>query len=147
MRLRLLLTLLLAPLAAQAETCEATVGSADTMSFDVRTINVPSSCESFTVHFEHRGRMPKTGMGHNWVLTRATDVEGVAKAGVAAGAASGFVPQGDSRVIAATPLLGGGERASVSFKVGMLAKDDKYTYFCSFPGHWSMMRGTLKLGA
>ncbi len=147
MRLRLLLPLLLAPLAAQAENCEATVGSADTMSFDVRTITVPSTCEAFTVHFEHRGRMPKTGMGHNWVLTRAADVEGVAKAGVAAGAASGFVPQGDARVIAATPLLGGGERASVSFKVGALARDDKYTYFCSFPGHWSMMRGTLKLGA
>lgn len=147
MRLRLLLPLLLAPLAAQAETCEATVGSSDSMSFDVRSITVPSTCTQFTVHFEHRGRMPKTGMGHNWVLTRAADVEGVAKAGVTAGAANDFVPQGDERVIAATPLLGGGERASVSFAVSGLGKDEKYTYFCSFPGHWSMMRGTLKLGA
>lgn len=145
MRLKLLLPLLLAPVVAQAQTCETTVGSADTMTFDVRSITVPSSCETFTVHFQHRGRMPKTGMGHNWVLARSADVESIAKAGVAAGAENSFIAKGDARVIAATPLLGGGESASVSFQVSALGKDEKYTYFCSFPGHWSMMRGSLKL--
>jgi azurin len=146
MRTQLLIAMAFMPGIALANTCEITISSSDTMTYDTRSVTVPASCEEFTVNFQHKGRMPKTGMGHNWVLTKSSNVAEVAKAGVAAGADNNFTVQGDERIIAATPLLGGGESATVKFKTSSLSKDEAYTYFCSYPGHWAMMRGTLKLG-
>jgi azurin len=48
-------------------------------------------------------------------------------------------------VLAATRLIGGGETASVTFFVASMKPGEEYAYFCSFPGHASMMRGTLAL--
>ncbi|EMR14006.1 azurin blue-copper protein [Methylophaga lonarensis MPL] len=147
MRIRFLLPLAVVffPAMAVADSCEFTIGSADSMSFDTRSIVVPASCESFTVTLQHNGRLPKTGMGHNWVLTRNADTTDVARAGASAGIANDFLPQDDSRIIAATPIIGGGESASVTFETALLSKDESYTYFCSFPGHSAMMRGSLTL--
>ena len=147
MRLRYLIPLAVVffPSIAAADNCEFAVSAADGMAFDTRSIDVPVSCETFTVNFEHKGRLPKGGMGHNWVLTKSADMNDVAKAASAAGIANDFLPEGDNRIIAATPLLGGGEKASVSFKTAVLSADDAYTFFCSFPGHCSMMRGSLQL--
>ena len=44
-----------------------------------------------------------------------------------------------------TKIIGGGESDSVTFPVAKLAAADSYTFFCSFPGHSSIMKGTLKL--
>ena len=44
-----------------------------------------------------------------------------------------------------TKVIGGGESDSVTFDVSKLAAGQDYTYFCSFPGHFAMMKGTLKL--
>ncbi|MNF19483.1 Azurin [compost metagenome] len=52
---------------------------------------------------------------------------------------------GDARVIAHTKVIGGGEKDSVTFDVSKLAAGTAYTYFCSFPGHFAMMKGSLKL--
>ena len=41
--------------------------------------------------------------------------------------------------------MGGGETDSVTFAVTKLGAADSYTYFCSFPGHSAIMKGTLKL--
>ncbi|MBL8505850.1 MAG: azurin [Methylobacillus glycogenes] len=145
MRSLILLALAFAPVIASAASCETTVTSGDTMTYSTRSISVPASCAEFTVNFEHKGHMPKTGMGHNWVLAKSADVGDVAKEGAHAGADNNFVTPGDKRVIAFTPIIGGGEKTSVKFKVSALSKDEAYTYFCSYPGHFSMMRGTLKL--
>ncbi len=48
-------------------------------------------------------------------------------------------------MIAATKVIGGGESASVSFDVAKLQAGDAYTFFCSFPGHSSIMKGELTL--
>jgi len=42
-------------------------------------------------------------------------------------------------------IVGGGETDSVTFAVTKLGAADSYTYFCSFPGHSAIMKGTLKL--
>jgi azurin len=144
MRYKYLFSLAFFPAIAFATPCEITVSSSDTMTYDTRLITVPLSCQEFTVNFQHKGRMPKTGMGHNWVLAKSADVADIAKTGVASGAVNNFLPQDDSRIIAATPLLGGGESATIKFKTSALNKEEAYTYFCSYPGHWSMMRGGLK---
>ena len=84
-------------------------------------------------------------MGHNWVLTKTADVQAVAADGIPAGVANQYVKTGDTRVIAHTKVLGPGESDSVTFSVKKLTATDSYTFFCSFPGHSGIMKGTLKL--
>ncbi len=128
-----------------AEKCAVTVDSTDSMTFDTQAIEVSKSCKTFTVKLTHSGSLPKAVMGHNWVLTKASDFRGVASDGMTAGAESDYVKPGDERVIAHTKLIGGGETDSVSFDVAKLSAGESYEFLCSFPGHVSMMKGTLKL--
>lgn len=139
------LTLAASPvLAAQ---CDITIESNDAMQFNVKDITVDKSCAQFTVNLKHVGKLPKAAMGHNWVLTKDTDMQGAATDGMAAGVTKDYVKEGDARVLAHTKLIGGGETTSVTFDVSKLAAGQNYTYFCSFPGHWSIMKGKLVLGS
>lgn len=126
--------------------CEAEIESNDAMQFGKASLEVPDSCKQFTVKLKHVGKLPAAAMGHNWVLTRAADVQGVAADGIAAGLANQYVKAGDARVIAFTKIIGGGETATVSFDVAKLKANESYAYFCSFPGHSNLMKGTLRLG-
>ncbi len=84
-------------------------------------------------------------MGHNWVLAKDADVKALAGDSAKAGPAKDYLNDGDPRIIAHTKLVGGGESDSVTFDVSKLSADEKYTFFCSFPGHWAVMKGELKL--
>lgn len=123
--------------------CAADISGDDAMKFDKTSIEVPATCTQFTVTLKHSGVMAKNVMGHNWVLSKTADVQGVATDGMTAGLASAYVKAGDARVIAHTDVIGGGESTSVTFDVARLAAGEAYTYFCSFPGHWALMKGTL----
>jgi len=128
-----------------AATCETTVDSNDAMQFNVKEITIDKSCEKFTVNLKHVGKLPKAAMGHNWVLTKQADMQAVATDGMAAGLPNEYVKVGDDRVIAHTTVIGGGESTSVSFDVSKLSAAENYAFFCSFPGHWAIMKGTVKL--
>ena len=130
---------------ALADTCNLSLDATDTMQYSTKRLEIPSGCTEATVTLHHIGKLPVTSMGHNWVLTRKSDLNAVAAAGASAGAAKGYLPTGDARVIAATRLIGGGESASVTVNVASLRLGEEYGYFCSFPGHATMMRGTLVL--
>jgi azurin len=47
---------------------------------------------------------------------------------------------GDTRIVAATKIVGGGESASVRFLTGQLEAGSSYSYFSSAPGHFSIMK-------
>jgi azurin len=130
---------------ASAATCDVEIEGNDAMKFNKSSIEVPESCKEFTVKLKHTGKLPKAAMGHNWVLTTSADEAGVVKDGMAAGAAKNYVKDGDTRVIAHTSLIGGGESTSVSVNTSKLKAGQSYAYFCSFPGHATLMKGTLKL--
>lgn len=66
------------------------------------------------------------------------------QAGVTAGAANGFVPPHDQRVLAATPLCGRGGEAVVEFAAPQAGD---YPFVCMFPGHGAEMRGVLHVTA
>ncbi len=139
-----LLGLLSTPLLA-AE-CATTIEGSDAMQYNRKTITVPKTCKTFTVTLKHTGKLPKAAMGHNWVLSHSTDESGVVADGMKAGAASSYVKPADTRVIAHTKLIGGGESDSTTFNVAKLKAGETYAYFCTFPGHAALMKGTLSLG-
>lgn len=123
--------------------CSVDIEGNDAMQFNLKTIEVAKSCKDFTVNLKHTGKLAKNVMGHNWVLTTSTDMQAAANDGMPAGLDKDYVKAGDTRVIAHTKVIGGGETTSVTFPVAKLAAGTEYTYFCSFPGHWGIMKGTL----
>lgn len=128
---------------AQADDCSFTLHSNDAMQFDQKNITVSKSCKEFTLKLEHTGKLPKNVMGHNWVLSKTDDVKAIASEGMTAGADNQYLKPNDERVLASTPLIGGGESTSVTFDVSKLDADTAYTFFCSFPGHVAIMQGTF----
>ncbi|AZE87287.1 azurin [Pseudomonas orientalis] len=126
-----------------AAECKVTVDSTDQMSFNTKAIEIDKSCKQFTVELTHSGNLPKNVMGHNWVLTSAANMQPVASDGMAAGVDKNYLKEGDDRVIAHTKLIGAGEKDSVTFDVSKLTAGTDYMFFCSFPGHISMMKGTV----
>lgn len=138
-----LLALLSSPLLA-AE-CSTTIQGNDAMQFNKSSITVPASCAEFTVTLEHTGNLPRNVMGHNWVLTTTADMQAAAANGMQAGLDNNYVDPGDARILAHTRVIGGGESASVTFDVAPLRSGGPYSYFCSFPGHSALMKGTLKV--
>ena len=140
----LLLLALHAPYAV-ARTCALSIGADDQMQFSTAELRVAPDCTRVELTLRHTGTRSVTAMGHNWVLTKTADMEAVEKDGIAAGAANNYVKSGDPRVIAATKLVGGGESATASFDVAKLKAGDAYSFFCSFPGHAALMKGTLQV--
>jgi azurin len=147
MLLKAVTTTVLALLAlpALAAQCELTVDSTDQMTFDQKAIEVSKSCASFAVTLTHSGRLPVQVMGHNWVLSKAADMRGVAGDGMSAGLEAGYLAPGDARVIAHTRLIGAGDKDTIRFDPSALDPGTEYTFFCSFPGHTAMMQGALRL--
>jgi azurin len=139
-----LLALLSTPL--MAAECATTIEGSDAMQFNQKTITVPKTCKSFKVTLKHTGKMPKTAMGHNWVLSHSTDESGVIAGGMQAGAGNNYEKPGDTRIIAHTNLIGGGESDTASINVGKLKAGEQYAFFCTFPGHAALMKGSLSLG-
>lgn len=128
---------------ANAE-CQLTIEGNDAMQYDTLEMSAPASCSEVTVTLVHAGKLPKEAMGHNWVLTASGDFNDVANLGMRAGLANNYIPD-DSRVIAGSEVIGGGGTTSVTFSTDGMTAGADYTYFCSFPGHWGMMKGAFKL--
>lgn len=128
-----------------AAKCSVDIAGNDQMQFDKKEITVSKSCKQFTVNLKHPGTLAKNVMGHNWVLTKQADMQGAVNDGMAAGLDNNYVKKDDARVIAHTKVIGGGETDSVTFDVSKLAAGQDYAYFCSFPGHFALMKGVLKL--
>ena len=52
---------------------------------------------------------------------------------------------GHDLVVAHTRLIGGGESTSVAFPVSKLQGGGPWVFFCSFPGHAALMKGTVTI--
>ena len=135
--------LLMSGVAMAADQCSVEIQGNDQMKYDKASITVPASCKNFTVTLKHVGKMPKSAMGHDWVLTAAADEQTVVNEAMAAGAANDYLKASDPKIIAHTKLIGGGETTSVTFPVSKLKAGEQYKYFCTFPGHAPLMNGVL----
>lgn len=132
-----------AGMAQAAGNCTVSLKGDDAMKFDLKEATVSASCATITLELTHSGKLPAAAMGHNVVIAAASDIQGIDADGMGAGAAADYIKAGDERVIAHSKLVGGGESASVSFAVGKLQGAGPYAFFCSFPGHSAMMKGSI----
>ena len=128
---------------AVVENCATTIESNDAMQFNADSITVPASCTQFTINLKHVGTMAANVMGHNVVISKEADMAGIAADG--ASNAAEHVKAGDTRSIAHTKIIGGGESASVTFDVAKIKDGGPYKFFCSFPGHLALMQGTIQV--
>lgn len=122
--------------AGATETVKLEVG--DNIKYNTDQIEVAAG-STVEVTIEHTGKLPKSAMGHNFVLLKkGTKMTEFANAAMSA-ADSGYVPEGmKDRVIAHTKVVGGGESDTITFEAP--AKGE-YIFLCSFPGHASQMNG------
>ena len=125
---------------ANAQDCSAVVEGNDQIQFVQSELTVSASCTEVSITLKHIGQLAANIMGHNWVLTMTSDYQAVAQAGQAAGPPN-FVPDSDARIMAATPVIGGGEETTITFDISGLEAGGDYTYFCTFPGHFVLMFG------
>jgi len=137
--------LLILAASANANECELTIESNDMMQFSTKSLTAPKSCKEVTVTLKHTGKLPKNAMGHNWVLSKQADIPDIASDGMGAGLDKNYLKEGDSRVLAATKIIGGGEQTSVTFASNLLKEGENYAFFCSYPGHYAIMQGTFTL--
>src|SRR3569833_2305984 len=125
---------------AASQTVELTAN--DTMKFSQNEIKAKAG-QSVTVNFKNVGTLPKTAMGHNFILLKSDDLaQGFIQDSLQAGATD-YIPENHKDdIIAHTKLLGPGESESVTFTAP--TKAGTYPYFCSFPGHYAVgMKGEL----
>lgn len=131
---------------AQAATsCEVSLEATDMMKFSITEMSVPKTCKEFTVNLKNTGSMKKEIMGHNLVISKDSDKDAVLQEGSKAGLVADYVKPKDERVVANTKVIGSGESASTKFAVSKLNATDKFSFYCSFPGHGFVMKGIVKL--
>lgn len=118
---------------------EVSLEATDKMTFNKDEIIVPAG-STVKLTLTHVGKLPANVMGHNFVLLKkGTDV---ATFGLKATEFpnNNYVPTDTKAVIAHTKIIGGGESDTIEFKA---PKPGTYTFICSFPGHYMMMKGVL----
>jgi azurin len=144
------------PESKSAAKCDLAIEGTDQMQYQIdgkaiTSIDVPSACKVFTVTLKHVGKLPKQVMGHNFVVTASSNAETVNSEATKQGPDKGYLPNMavepfKSKVIATGDrLLGGGESEEIRIDTKKLKKGGDYSYFCTFPGHFGMMKGKLNV--
>lgn len=126
------------------ETKKVTITGNDTMQFDLKTIEAKAG-EKIELTFKNVGKIPKIAMGHNLVVLKkgiSAIAFGQKAMGAGANATNALPDSVKGDTIAATKLLGPDESETITFSV---AEAGDYEYVCTFPGHFAMMRGVLKI--
>ncbi|MCZ2101232.1 MAG: azurin [Chitinophagales bacterium] len=123
---------------ADANVTEVSISGDDQMKFDTDEITVKAG-QQVRLTLVHTGKLPKEGMGHNWILLKdGVDLDEFAGEAMKA-KDTDYVPasrEGD--IIAHTKVIGGGESTTIDFAA---PAPGTYQFLCSFPGHSGMMRG------
>lgn len=116
------------------------IKGSDAMQFDLKEIKVKAG-QKIKLTLTHSGKLAKAAMGHNFVLLKP-GVDVAAFGGKAAAAReTDYIPKSEeANIIAHTKLVGGGESDTIEFTA---PKKGTYTFICSFPGHYALMKGNF----
>jgi len=127
---------------AYAQLCEASIEANDSMQFDKKEITISKDCTQVKLTLTYKGTLPKAAMRHNWVVAASKDMQSLVSDAIKF-ASNDYLPPKDKRVIAATKLIGSGESSSVTFNTDSFKSGSDYKYFCTYPGHSSLMVGSF----
>ena len=58
---------------AAASNCTIRLKGDDRMQFDQKEVTVSASCKTINIELEHTGQLPVAAMGHNVVVSQASD--------------------------------------------------------------------------
>ena len=131
----------IAPEEAKQDTIKITLNGNDKMQYDLSEIEVYEG-QTVILTLHHTGTMPMTSMGHNFVLLKkGTDLDKFGAEAVKA-RENGYIPTDKTDIIANTKLIGGGESDSITF---VSPEKGTYDFLCSFPGHYSVMKGKFNV--
>ncbi|MFN6374604.1 MAG: PVC-type heme-binding CxxCH protein [Chitinophagia bacterium] len=113
----------------------------EAMKFDIKEFTVKAG-QTVEITLEN-----PDAMQHNMVFTKPGAMEKVGRAGDAMmkdekGAEKNYVPA-IPEVLYSTPLVNPGQSFKLTFKAPAKAGD--YPFVCTFPGHWSIMNGVMKV--
>jgi len=130
------------PAAAALPPLKVAITTNDMMSFSVTKIEAHPG-QTITVTLKNNGTLPKTVMGHNWILLKAGANMTAYAATAASAKAENFQPKAlADQVLAAIPMLGAKESGEVTFTCP--TEPGNYTYLCSCYGHsMAGMKGVL----
>ena len=136
--------LILSSLSIFANSAKITISGNDTMQFDLKSFEVKAG-QKVELTFKNVGKIPKIAMGHNLVvLKKGISAVAFGQKAMGAGAnATNALPEsvkGDT--IASTKLLGPDENETITFTA---PETGDYEYVCTFPGHFALMRGIMKV--
>ena len=139
--MRVLFLLLLTGLVCQAQTIELGVRHGE-LRFDKELITAkPNATLKFV--FTNNDEMP-----HNVVICKpGTDTKAIGEAALALGEKGlemQYIPKSD-KILASTPLVEPAENYEFMFKVPG-AKNAEYPFVCTFPGHYLLMVGVIRVG-
>ena len=105
------------------------------MSYSLKQIVVKPG-EKIKVRLVSMAQTPKIVMAHNFVLLKAgTDVKKFTDAAANARATDFIPPAFKSSILAQAGMVGPGESMEVVFTAPTVV--GKYTFLCSFAGHWA----------
>jgi len=111
------------------------------MRYDIPRLVVEAG-RDFELNFINEDAMP-----HNIVFVQPGTMQAVAEAAQVIpptkldSKGRAYMPENDTRIIEASKLIEAGQRATL--RVAAPEKEGTYQYVCTFPGHWTIMKGEM----
>ena len=130
---------------AFASNCEIKIEGSDMMKYDVAEITLDTSCEQTNISLKHAGKLPINAMGHNVVIVEEKNLSKITQQiNFSLGVEKGYLPESED-IIFISAMVGGEDTTELEIDMSKLDKTKSYVFFCSFPGHWALMRGKIKI--
>ena len=128
-----------------ANNCEIKIEGSDMMKYDVAEITLDTSCDQTKISLKHAGKLPINAMGHNVVIVEEKNLSKITQQiNFSLGVEKGYLPESED-IIFISAMVGGGNTTELEMDISKLDKTKSYVFFCSFPGHWALMRGKIKI--
>ena len=142
--LTFLISLLLILPLSFASTCSTNLEGNTMMQYSSNDIEVDSSCSVFTIKFKNTSTVAKEYGGHNVIVSSDADFSSLTSLvdPTVHSPENGYLPNSD-KIIAKSPIIGPNESYNVEIDVSRLNSGEKYVFWCSFTGHWGVMKGNL----
>ena len=128
-----------------ASNCEIKIEGSDMMKYNVAEITLDTSCKQTKISLKHAGKLPINAMGHNVVIVEEKNLSKITQQiNFSLGVEKGYLPKSED-IIYISAMVGGGDTTELEMDMSKLDKTKSYVFFCSFPGHWALMRGKIKI--